>query len=247
MSRAPLVIIALGLVGCAKANPPGSNNNNGQPDAGITIVDAPDPQPVIDAPDQPPPIDASSSATTKTLSETPNPFVSGNASACMPAGVNSDSSYYRVFPLSEFGVTGAFHVTSVTFWIDGARGGSSTSQPATVNIGTYGGSVGTPASPGSLTLSKVSALSSVAIDIPDGDSTQQTTPITGDVPAGGVLVVEVAIPDASLTGDQFFMGSTTSDTRDGYRRAPGCNGANPVKVSSINPTMKYMIAVDGSY
>lgn len=156
------------------------------------------------------------------------------SSAVTPANsfnCNTDqTSYYRVFALADFGVTSTLHVTEVDFGIETAAtapGGSS--QPATVNLGSYSGTAGGD----TLDLSLVTALGSTNIQIANGDDTAMAVPITADVAPGAQLIVELSIPATTQGGNQFFIGTNTADERaPGYLRSDGCGLAAPTSMQS---------------
>jgi hypothetical protein len=103
-------------------------------------------------------------------------------------------------------------------------------QPATLNIGTYG------AAPQGTTLDPalVRSLNSVAIQIPNGSATSMSVPITGDVAPTARVIVELAIPDGSVAGHRFFVGTNTdTEQAPGYTLGPDCGITTPTSMQSI--------------
>jgi hypothetical protein len=206
------LLICVAIAGCARA---GQENTivGGLTDAGSRGDDAL-------AADAPPP--------QTTLTQTTSNAVAAGNSFCCPQAANS---YYRVFALSEYGITTTLHVTQVEFGIEEATAGqSAANQPATLHIGTYSG----PRDGTTLDLSQVRMISSVDLKIPNGRATAMTVPITADVAPTASMIVELAIPDPGTGGDAFFVGTTTDvESHPGYIREPVCNHPNPTSMQSI--------------
>ena len=202
---------------------------SGDPDAPLS--DSPDATPRPDATPQPVALTQSSDSATLTPA---------NSIGCVNQnnGVTRENSYYRAFTLTEHGVTGGFEVSAVTFGVEQAQAQSGPNQPATVRIYGYTGAVGATLDPGSM-----SQLSSAPIAIASSPTpTFLTVPITGEVPAGGTFVVEVAIadsdPDADGNGNVFFIGSNVAgQTKPAYLRAPttGCDLVVPTQLTMVGP------------
>ena len=213
----------------------------GRPDSGGgTGVDADIPPP-IDAAPLP---DAPMGQMQVTLSQTNNMnLAAGKTVACSSSDpffgipiATRDNSWYRVFKLSDHGVTGAFNVQRVTFWTDYAAAGSGTSQPATIKVGTYAGTVDAD----TLTTSQITYVATQAIQIPNADSANGTpapidTNISAMIPAGSNLIVELALPDGYNDENFFYIGVTAGgETKKGYIRATpsGCNMTSPKALTS---------------
>jgi hypothetical protein len=250
-------IATLGLLGaCATAareqpevggrpdgGPMGSNKDGGM----VVLVDA------APLPDAPP------GQQTKTLSQTNNNTIAAGASvACgtsafgIPLGTN-DNSWYRVFKLSDYGVNTAFQVQRVTFMTDYAYAGSGTTQPATVKVGTYAGTV----EANTLTTGQITHLASAPTTIPDADATNATpapvvTDIAATIPAGSNLVVEISLPDGVDDGNFFYIGvSAGGETKKGYIRATpsGCGFTTPSSLVGQlgHPDNAVLLTVTGTY
>ena len=178
----------------------------------------------------------------RTLSQTTsNTNAASNSLACS-AGTNS---WYRVFPLSDFSITGPFTVQSVTFGVQEAAG----APPINVKIGTYAGTPGT-----TLDLAMITAVNQVTINAANqtNPGANVTTPITGMIPAGGKLLVEINRPNAASPPTQYFYlgASNQGETKSGYWRGPSCNppAPNPTTPASVGfPSANFTIMVTGTY
>lgn len=166
-----------------------------------------------------------------TLSQNASTAVTGGSFACVNTGNNRtrENSYYRVFPLADHGVPGSLEVKMVSFAVESAVAGAGTSQAAQVKIGRYAGIAGTQ-----LDLTMITPINAAAVQIPNGNGTTVTVPITGVLPPGSNLVVELAIPDGDATGNQFFIGTNAAgETKPGYIRAPTCTVNAPVGMNAL--------------
>ncbi|HEY5920827.1 MAG TPA: hypothetical protein VIV11_04115 [Kofleriaceae bacterium] len=195
-----------------------------------------------------------------TLSQTTNNTMAvGLAIACSSSILNvpigtRDNSWYRVFKLSDYGIAGAFNVQRVTFYSDYAWGGTGVTQPATVKIGTYAGTLEAD----TLTVASITPITSKPITIPDADSSDGVDPpvitdLTATIPAGANLLVEIALPDGYNDGNFFYIGvSAGGETKKGYIRATpaGCNMTAPKSLTSatgINrPDNSILLTVTGT-
>src|SRR5262249_50984849 len=163
--------------------------------------------------------------------QTSSPNVVPTQVACqnVTTGVTFENSYYRTFPLTDFGVTTPFSVTSVSFAVERATAGTGASQPAELRIGTYAGTLNAS----SFALSQLTQLARATIAIPN-DATTLTTPISAFTPAtvtvapDAVLYAELLIPDGTAVGNTFYIGSNDStETHPSYLRAPDCQLLSP--------------------
>lgn len=218
--RWPTVLVPM-LAACASAGDGRSNPAADAPpgvDASPGEIDAPE----IDAPM----IDAAPVA--ENLSQNINAVPNGTRLGCNQNNFTRENSYYRVFSLADHGITGSYEVRSITFAVNLANAGGS-AQPAQVKIGRYTGT------PGGLTLDplQIVPINTVTIQIPDG-STAITTAITGVLPPGSHLVVELAVPDGLAAQNQFFIGTNAAgEAKPGYIRAPGCSLPTPTSMNYV--------------
>jgi hypothetical protein len=177
----------------------------------------------------------------------------GSSVGGIPLGT-SDNSWYRVFKLSDHGVTGAFTVQRVTFYSDYAYAGTGTTQPATIKIGTYAGTLEAD----TLVPASITNITTQAITIPDANSADGIDPpvitdLTATIPAGSNLIVEVSLPNGVNDGNFFYIGvSAGGETKKGYIRATpaGCNMTSPkslVSPTGLNkPDNAVMLTVTGT-
>src|SRR5262249_19077469 len=144
--------------------------------------------------------------------------------------IGFQNSYYRVFTPSDAGLTTTLHITQIAFGIESAIAGTGTMQPASVNLGTYTGTLaGT-----TLDLSKVQSITSADIQISNGEGITMKVPIMADLAPTANLIVELAIPDGRTAGNSFFIGTNTAGERKpGYTSAMDCNLSIPTTMQSI--------------
>jgi hypothetical protein len=232
-----LVVLGLATIaGCA------ASVSTGDPDAAPAPPDA---TPRPDATPQPVALTQSSDSATITPA---------NSIGCVSqgSGVTRENSYYRAFTLTEHGVTSGFAVSEVTFGVEQAVARNGGAQPATVKLYGYTGLVGATLNPGAMAM-----LATAPIQIADAPQpTFVSVPITGDVPAGGTFVIEIAIadsdPDEDGDGHVFFVGSNVAgQTKPPYLRAPvtGCDLAVPTQLTMVGPgfpNMHMVLTVTGT-
>lgn len=221
------------LVGCASAGSPDpSQNPDGakQPDA--STIDAPAPDSAIIM------------TTLSQLVSTTN--AAGNSVVCN----SGENSWYRVFPLSDHNITKAFNVQSVTFGVQQAAG----SPTITVRIGTYAGTPGTTLSTAMIT--PIASMTHVVTGTINDPGSNITVPITGTVPAGSRLIVEVNKTGTNTTALHFVIGAANGgETKPGYVRAPTCNDPNTMQpisqpvtpATAGRPTAQLNIVVTGTH
>ncbi|GAA1723273.1 hypothetical protein GCM10009809_18920 [Isoptericola hypogeus] len=168
--------------------------------------------------------------TTLTHSASQN-IVANNSVACTNQVVTQDNAYLRTFTLSDFDVSGKFAVSSVSFAVEAAR----VAQPLTVNLYTLDGD---------LTYANMTLIGSAEATVgTDAGGTVVSVPVTGEVPAGGTLVVEVDVP----AGGWFFAGSNPDgQTAPTYLRSEACSIPEPTDTAEIGyPDMHLVMNVSG--
>ena len=178
----------------------------------------------VDAPSMP---DAPQSGGTQTLSQTTSTTADGMSSfACGDGSTyTARTSYYRVFPLSTYGITGAFNVSEVDFPVQNASNG----PKLKVTVGTYSGTIGNTL-PGTIT-----AIQTATVNPADGD-TSESVPITATIPAGSNLVVEIDQTNEGTSTNkiEFYVGANTDGEMPvGYITSPAadCNVTTPTSVT----------------
>jgi hypothetical protein len=248
-----LLFVCVTLAGCATASPQSQPPDSGgvvggRPDSGATVDSKPPPD-AAPLPDAPPGMQ------TVTLSETNNMTATTGAIACtvndpifgtVPIGTG-DNQWYRIFKLSDFGISGAFNVQQVTFWIEDAEAGSGTTQPATIKIGTYSGTL----EQDTISTGSITNITQQAITIPNGQGTNLATNINATVPAGSNLIVSVETPDGSGPGNFFYIGvSAGGETKKGYLGSTKCSVTTPKALTSAGglnqPTNSVLLTVTGT-
>ncbi|MFN3756338.1 MAG: T9SS type A sorting domain-containing protein [Flavobacterium sp.] len=159
---------------------------------------------------------------------------------------SSENRYFRFFNLSSFSITEAYGITSVQFGIQ------------SLNIPTL--PAGFPV--------RVRIFSTPNTDFPTGYPTgysevaQVTTnilpanvetivsiPITGTIPAGSNLLVEVgyAAQEAASGNRIFFSANSLGQTAPTYIQAPTCGITAPTTMTAINfPNAHLVLSVTGS-
>lgn len=206
-----MVIMVLG--GCASASLDNGGNagDDGGPtddagtDGSITIDGAPDAVPIDAAPMQ------------VTVTQSTSQAIAAGAPTCNNGSVTRENHFYRVFPLSDHGITGPFQVQNVQFGVRQAEGG----HTVTLNVGTYGGAY----APGAAGLdpAQFAPIATTSLAITNGGNYMVTAPIALTIPAGGKLMVEIVSPN---TGDIFVPASNSGgETYPGFLRSPQCDNS----------------------
>jgi hypothetical protein len=176
-----------------------------------------------------------------------NEITPSNSFACQTAGgATEENSYYRRFELSaDHGITTSFTVSSVTFGIEQADDGGGVGQPVKVRLF----SIDTDAS---FTTANLMPLGSQDATVQDSETgTLRTVAVSGTItsPTTTDLVAEVFVPDGTVAGHSFLIGSNaSSQTHESYIRAPGCsiNDVTPTSSGSLPAnSMHIVLFVDG--
>lgn len=159
-------------------------------------------------------------------------IVNGNTLRCEQNALGNyglENSYYRRFHLPDYGVTGPFTVTGVTFAVDIASDGADAGQPVAVRIHTL--PAGSPLLLANLTLDDSEDLS-----IADSDAgTLKSAPFSSTVahPNSTDLVLELFQPNGVAGSNRLVFGSNeTTESRTGYWRAPDCSYFEPTPLNS---------------
>jgi subtilisin family serine protease len=163
-----------------------------------------------------------------------------NSVACTPGGgVTTDNGYLRHFTLSDFDITGEFAVTEVSFGVETINGPP---HPVTVNLYT----MTDPAGP--FTYGNFALIGTALEDLPAQSMTIVSVPVTGTVPAGSTLVVEIDTPDLTVEGGGFFIGSNPDgQTAPSYIRSGSCGFTEPTDLADLGvPDMHIVMNVTGT-
>jgi hypothetical protein len=217
-----VLVIALGA--CATAGGAGGDDDTGDDDGTLT-PDARAPDASENVPIDAEVPDAAPMAVTLSQSNSLN-IVDGNSPACIvtATGVTRENSYYRLFSLADYGVTGPFTAKTVSFGIE-----ESTAQTVEVKLYTLSGAFQianlTPLHTQSFAVPAVTAGAAQTTNV------TLTTPVA--VPAGAQLVVEVHVLDGQATNAIFFIGSNTAgESGASYIRATTCSINEPATMAS---------------
>jgi hypothetical protein len=238
MRRLLVVGSSLCLAACATA---------GAPDQTGDDVVVPDADTTVDPPDanQIDPPDANNTPQPVTLSQTTNTTITTmNSLACGNANYTVENHFYRVFKLSDFGITTSFHATHVDFGVEDATTTAGT-QTLQVRLWTMTGATPLVANMTQLYGQNVNVPSTASGTVVGVDLTMAGGVL---VPVGSTLVVELFSAGHSTTGNYFYPGSNAlSETGPSYVRAPqpaptGCGAGSTPDLTEITPYS----AIDGA-
>lgn len=221
------------LTACAQAHREGLTN--GRPDSGIHEIDSPTGGGqdtgggTIDAP---PHIDSPTGGGTQTLSQTTASDDTQVGIACSASDPITNAtlytrrnSYYRVFTLSDYGVTGTFHVSGIDFIVSYA----SKSPVLTVGVGTYSGTAG------GATLTKSNITITQSTTYTPSDTTTAVPvhiPIAADITGNLVVEIDQTTSGSSGTPYFFFIGANTSgEAKPGYISSADCSISDPTSMT----------------
>ena len=223
------MLLLLALTGaCAQAH---QESFNTRPDSGVVVIDSAGGggdgnNTQIDAPNQQ--IDAPMQGGTQTLSQTTSSADTLAGIACGPntGGYTLKNSFYRVFTLSDYGITGTFHVQAVDFGVSSPAG----NPPIKVSVGTYNGTTGGT----TLTTANISLATNATIHPASTDTTEHV-PLITDIT--GTLIVEIdqTADGTTSNGYNFYLAANTSgESKPGYIMATGCGVNMPTTIKSAN-------------
>ena len=233
--------IAVGLVGCALPPPPPSGNGNGNDDEGVDAGSiSNDDESDVDAGPRPDP--RPEGGGDKELSHSNSLLiVPGNSIACHNQDDSTaQNSYYRVFQLSEFDVSGAFKVDRVEFAVDEADDGNGNNQTITVRLHTLNGA---------LTTNNLTQLATSTVSVGNVAVATLTADFNDvNVPAGSTLAVEIQAPDGDNNNATFYIGSNPGgQTGPSYIRSSECGDDQPEDLTQTGfPNMHIIMRVFGS-
>jgi hypothetical protein len=184
-----------------------------------------------------------------TLQETSdNTIAADNSITCKSNtdGASADQTWFRAFALTDFAITGPFHVTKVHFGIQESAGTPS----VVVRVGNYGGAVGAT----TLDPALITPLASTSVVIPATTTGEMIdVPIVADIPANGKLAVSIVAPDLRGTSPvkRVFIGASTGgETKPGYITSVTCGitplAKRPIDVDPVSfPMVDLIITVTG--
>ncbi|MDR7383174.1 carboxypeptidase regulatory-like domain-containing protein [Promicromonospora iranensis] len=156
-----------------------------------------------------------------------------NSASCGGLAGTTENHFFRTFTLSDFGIDGDFEVSEVSFGIEEA-----TAQTLTVNLHTLDGD---------LTFDNLTQIGTTETSIPASTLTMVSVPVTGEVPAGSTLVVEIVSPNQQSSGGVFYIGSNgAGQSAPSYLAATECALPEPATTDSIGwPDMHIVMNVSG--
>ena len=204
-----------------------------------SVMPIPDAAPL---PDAPPGQQQVTLGQTNNMTLAPGLAVACSSSIASIPIATRDNSWYRIFKLTDYGITGAFTLQRITFYTDYAYGGTGVTQPASLKIGTYAGTLDGD----TITTASITNLMTVPVTIPDADSSDGVDPpvitdVTIPIAANSNLIVEVALPDGYNDGNFYYIGvSAGGETHKGYIRATptGCGFTTPRSLTSATALNK---------
>jgi hypothetical protein len=157
-----------------------------------------------------------------TQNATPNTVSPSGSVACgnQASGYTADNAYYRVFKLSDYGITYNYKITNIAFGVQTAN----TTFPVELNlytfVGTFPTGTATPlGSPLNVNITPANA----------GGMVNTGTNLTQIVPSGSTLVVEI-YHDGDVTPVQsFYMGTNPgAQTGPSYLSSETCGILTPI-------------------
>ncbi|MGH3682494.1 MAG: hypothetical protein ACRDT2_19860 [Natronosporangium sp.] len=164
-------------------------------------------------------------------------IVAGSTVACSGTrgALTTASGYLRHFTLDDYAILGDLDVTAVSFGVESVVGVAE----LTVNLYT----IVDPARP--LVYDNLESIGTAGTTLGDERMTMVEVPVTGTVPAGSTLVVEVATPDLRRGG--FFLGAhPNGQTAPSYLRAEACGVPEPAPTAELGfPDMQLSLNVTG--
>ncbi|HUS66486.1 MAG TPA: hypothetical protein VMZ28_18240 [Kofleriaceae bacterium] len=228
-----VLLLCAALGGCAKGE--SDHGGGGGADAGRL----PDAGP---RPDAGPDFDSGpTGGTPVTLTQSTSMAITAdNSVACTDTdtGFNTEASYFRLFDLAAEGITTPLEVSQVSFGIETATGAGG-NQPATVNL--Y-------ALTGAFTNANLATTAGTAsVSVADQTSTVLAVPITGTIPVGSKLVVELTVPDGA-EGNALYVGSNAAGESGPTYVRDGCGGADePTPLADLDVAgMHWVLSVDAT-
>lgn len=237
------MLFALAVSGCATAHK--DSFTNGRPDGGVHISDSgnggnQDTGGGSGMADAAPHLDSPTGPVTQTLSQSTSNTDDGSGIACGVAasGYTVKNSFYRVFTLSDYGVTGVFHVSGVDF----VASGVTNSPPIRVSVGTYNGTVSSASLGGTITLAQSANIN------PSTGTNSIHVPLTADISGNLVIEIDQTTDGNTTNGYQFYPGANTAgETKPGYIMSTGCNVNTPTNITTAaGSTVNLIMSVTGS-
>jgi hypothetical protein len=166
-------------------------------------------------------------------------IIPGNSVACSGDGgfTTTDNQYLRHFDLDAFGLTSGLDVTDVEFGVEAVN---LAALSVTVNLYRWDGV-------SSFTYANFTLLGSETQSVGTGATgTIVSFPVTGSVPAGDFLVVEVKTPNTTGVSGFFIGSNTAAETAPSYLASTSCGLPNPLTFAGIGfPGVRIVMNVLG--
>lgn len=154
-----------------------------------------------------------------------------NTQVCSPDGgfTTRANQFLRTFAPEDFHVTSDFDVTEVTFGVEILRDAT-----AEIDVNLY-------TLDGEFVYANMDLIGTATAELEPQEMTLVTVPVTGTVPAGSTLVVEIAAPELGEVG-AFFPGSNgDGETAPSYLAASDCGFPEPRPYSVITETPVHLV------
>ncbi len=188
---------------------------------------------------------------TFTLTHSFSQIINPNTSvSCNTNGIHHENSYYRVFDLygSHFNLNSDWSIQEVQFGIGIAQAGIDTLQDIKLVLYIMSSYDGKTINPDSLS-QKGDTISFKVNNNETGTIKTINIQPAESIPFGNVLVVEILVPDGSLNGNKFFIGSNDyGETDNTYIKASHCRIDAPIDVADLlYPDMNLVLNIRGAY
>ncbi len=188
---------------------------------------------------------------TFTLTHSLSQIIKSNTSvSCNTIGIHHKNSYYRVFDLygSHFNLNSDWSIQEVQFGIGIAEAGIDTLQDIKLVLYIMSSYDGETINPDSLS-QKGDTINFQVNNNETGTIKTINIEPAESIPFGNVLVVEILVPDGSLNGNKFFIGSNDyGETDNTYIKASYCGIEAPIDVADIMyPDMNLVLNIRGEY
>ncbi len=159
-----------------------------------------------------------------------------NSVACGDGTTTTDNQFLRHFDLDAFSLTSGLDVTDVEFAVESVN---LAALNVTVNLYNWNGVT--------FTYPNLTLIGTASQVVGTGASgTIVSFPVTGSVPAGDWLVVEVKTPDTTGVSGFWIGSNTASESAASYLASTTCGLPNPASTASIGfPGMHIVINVLG--
>lgn len=211
-----MAALMTGMTACGEIQP--IQTDGGLPDATPAVPDAALPPDADIPPDAQVPPDASEPSLLAITHSTSLSVQNGRSLFCNDANqppLQYNNSFFRVFHLPEFGVTGAFQVTRVLVGIEVADSPTG-SQPAQVKLHTLPDGA-------ALLFANLVTLDTYDLSITNRVRTRVQVDTDTLVPAGSTLVVEFFTPSGMTTGNRLYPGGNNQgQTGPSYSASADC-------------------------